>query len=67
MGTSLLMAVPLQTEPANNGFVLAWGVVALMVLALLYVLLTSVQINRGATWPLPPDRATNALLPKPGR
>ena len=63
VGTSLFMAILLQTEPANNGFVLAWGVVALMVLALLYVLLTSVQINRGATWPLPPDRVTNVLLP----
>jgi uncharacterized membrane protein len=58
---TLLTAIVLfriQAEPANNGFALAWVIVALMVLALLYVLLTSVQLNRGAVWPLPPDWAT---------
>jgi uncharacterized membrane protein len=57
-----IASAPLQTQPANNGFALAWVIVALMVLALLYVLLTSVQLNRGAAWPLPPNGAT-VLLP----
>jgi uncharacterized membrane protein len=55
--------LPLQSEPANNGFALAWVVVALMLVALLYVLIGAAQVNRGAAWPLPPDRLSSVLLP----
>jgi uncharacterized membrane protein len=40
-------ALPLAAEPANNGFWLAWGVMGLLVLGLVYVLVVAVQFNRG--------------------
>jgi uncharacterized membrane protein len=54
---------PFQSQPANNGFTLAWAVVALMLFALLYLLIGAVQVNRGAAWPLPSRRLSDGLLP----
>ncbi len=61
VGKTLLAMLAVQAEPLYNGFALAWGVVVLLILALVYVLMTSVQLNRGAAWPLPPAWATRLL------
>src|SRR5512135_3239645 len=51
------MQFAFQTPPAaaaNTGLGLAWAIMILMLAALVYVLVTAVQLSRGADWPAPP-------------
>jgi uncharacterized membrane protein len=48
-------------QVANSGFELAWVVMALMILGLLYVLAGAVQLNRGGRWPLLSARSSDLI------
>jgi uncharacterized membrane protein len=58
---SLSLTAPALAATGNNGFVLAYIVMALLIVALLYALSAVTLVPRGSAWPLAPTWMSNLL------
>jgi len=60
--TAIMAAGSVQSQPVSNGFGLAWAIMALLVVALLYALIAAVLVVMGQVAPSLPDAVT-ILIP----